>query len=133
MKTITIVSDDRIGLLADITYVLGKSKINIESVDVAAVGGKSIIHLTIKNDERAKEALSRNGYKVMETNVTVLKLEDKPGELAKITKMISDAGIDIQNVHVISRDKTQTVLAVATDKMKKTKSLLKDYLVEEEK
>lgn len=132
MKNITIVSDDRIGLLSDITYILGKSKINIESVDVAAVGGKAIINITIKDAEKARQALSRNGYTVMESNVLVLKLEDKPGELAQVTKMISSAGIDIQNVHVISRDRIYTILALVVDKGKKARNLLKDYLVEEE-
>ncbi len=132
MKSITIVAEDRIGLLSDITYILGKSKVNIESVDVAAVGGKAIINLTIKNAEKASEALSRNGYRVMETNVIVIKLTDKPGELAKVTKSLSDSGIDIQNVHVVSRDKTYTVLALVVDKTKKARSLLKEYLIEEE-
>lgn len=132
MKTVTIISDDRIGLLSDITYILGKSKVNIESVDVATVGGKAVINLTIKNVEKAKQALSMNGYKVMESNVLILKLEDKPGELANVTKMISSAGIDIKNVHIISRDKLCTVLALMVDKAKKARSLLKDYLVEEE-
>lgn len=132
MKTITIIADDRIGLLSDITYILGKAKINIESIDVTAVGGKGVIHLTIKDAEKARQVLGNNGYTVMESNVLIVKLKDRPGELANITKTLSDAGIDIKNVHVISRDSLYTVLAVVVDKVNKARELLKDYLVEEE-
>jgi len=45
MKSITIVSEDRIGLLSDITYILGKARINIEGVDVSVVGGKAIVNI----------------------------------------------------------------------------------------
>ena len=49
MKSLTIVADDRVGLLSDISYVLGKSKINIESISVDVIGNKAVIVLTIKN------------------------------------------------------------------------------------
>ncbi|MDD5023030.1 MAG: hypothetical protein PHU63_02575 [Candidatus ainarchaeum sp.] len=131
MKNITVVSEDRIGLLSDITYILGKSKINIEGVDVVIIGGKAIINLTIKDAEKATQALTLNGYKVMESNVLILKLEDKPGELARVTKLLSDSEVDIQNVHILSKDKKQTIIALVVDKGKKAKSLLQEYLVEE--
>ncbi len=132
MKAITVVADDRIGLLSDITYVLGKSKINIEGLDVTAVGGKSIIHLVIKDYEKAEDALKRNGYKLINSEVIIIKLDDKPGELSRITKMISEDHIDIQNVHVIARDNKSAVIGLVVDKVRKAKTLLKDYIVQED-
>ena len=34
MKTITIVADDRVGLLADMSYVLGKAKIDKKKKEI---------------------------------------------------------------------------------------------------
>ena len=132
MKSITIVAEDRIGLLADISYILGKTRVNIEGVGVNVVGGKAIISLTVRDAKKAKIALGRSGYKVMESNMIVLKLEDKPGELSKITKMLATKGVNISNVHIISRDGKHTILAVIADKARKVKNLLKSYLVSEE-
>jgi hypothetical protein len=129
MKTISIVADDRVGLLADVSYILGKSKVNIESISVDVVGGKAVIVLTVKDAKVAKEILERNNYKVNEENTLVLKLPDVPGELSRITGLMAENHVDIKNVHIISRDGKSTVLVLMVDKPKKAETLLADVLV----
>jgi len=125
MKTITVVADDRVGLLADISYILGKTKINIDSIGVDVAAGKAVISLTIKNAERAKAVLEQNGYRVAEANVLVLKLTDQPGELSKITATLAREGINIENVHMLSRDGKNTVIGVVVSKPRKAEKILK--------
>lgn len=132
MKTITIVSDDKIGLLADISYILGKARVNIESINVDVIAKKSIITLTIGDPLKAKEMLEASGYKVAEANSVVVKLSDQPGELAKITNMLAKEGVNIENVHMLSRDSKLTVLAIAVDKPKKASNLLSDIVIVQE-
>lgn len=132
MKTITIVADDRVGLLADISYILGKAKVNIESIGVDVVATKAVITLSIKNADKAKQVLEQNGYKVTETNVLVIKLEDKPGELSRITTMLAQEGINISNVHMLSRDGKTTILALVVDKPRRARKMLADCLVNKE-
>ncbi|HLC68703.1 MAG TPA: ACT domain-containing protein [Candidatus Bilamarchaeaceae archaeon] len=129
MKTITVVADDRVGLLADISYILGKTKINIDSIGVDVAAGKAVISLTIKNAERAKAVLEQNGYRVAEANVLVLKLTDQPGELSKITATLAREGINIENVHMLSRDGKNTVIGVVVSKPRKAEKILKQYMV----
>jgi len=129
MKSVTIVSEDKVGLLADISYILGKAKVNIESISVDVVAGKAIITLTIGNPAKAKDVLERNGYTVAESNVLVIKLADKPGELSRITNMLAGDHVNIQNVHMLSRDGKNTVLAIVVDKPKKASKMLEDHLV----
>ncbi|MBN2478498.1 ACT domain-containing protein [Candidatus Micrarchaeota archaeon] len=131
MRTLVVVAEDKIGLLADISYVLGKSKINIEGVSVNVIGGKAVVGVVVKDDIKAKDVLTRSGYTVMETGVIVIKLEDKPGSLSEITKKLAEEGVAIQNVHIISKNGKYAVLALIVDKEKKARVLLKDYLVEE--
>jgi len=129
MKSVTIVSEDKVGLLADISYVLGKAKVNIESISVDVVAGKAIITLTIQDPMKAKDVLERNGYTVAESNVLVIKLADKPGELSKITNMLAGEHVSIHNVHMLSRDGKNTVLAIIVDKPKKASKMLDEYLI----
>lgn len=132
MKPITIVSDDKVGLLADISYVLSKARINIDSINVDVVAGKAIITLSVSDTDKGKSVLEASGYKVEETNTVVIKMPDKPGELSKITAMLSKEGINIENVHMLSKDGKMTVLSVTLDKPKKAAALLKEYLVANE-
>jgi len=132
MKPITVVADDRVGLLADISYILGKAKINIDSINVDVIGGKAIIGLMVSDRERAKSILDASGYKVNELEGLVLKVADKPGELSRITNMVSKEGISILNVHMISRDGNNTIISMTVDKPRKAEHVLKEHLVSSE-
>jgi len=132
VKQVTIVADDKVGLLADISYILGKAKINIESINADLVGGKAIVGLTLSDEYRGKSVLEASGYRVSELNSVVLKVKDKPGELSKITNMLSKEGVNIQNVHMLSKDKDTAVLSLVVDKPKRAADLLKDCVLSSE-
>jgi len=132
MKSITIVEDDRVGLLADISYILGKAKVNIESISVDVIGNKALVRLMVKDAKAAKDILEMNKFHVSEENATILKLPDQPGELSRITTILAKDKIDIKNVHIISRNGKETILSIVTDKPKKVEVLLKDVLASHE-
>jgi hypothetical protein len=132
VKQVTIVADDKVGLLADISYILGKAKVNIESINADVVGGKAIVSLALSDDQRGKSVLEASGYRVGEFNSVVLKLSDKPGELNKITTMLSKEGVNIENVHMLSKEGTTTVLSVIVDKPRRAVSLLRNYVLNSE-
>lgn len=129
MKSVTIIADDKVGLLADISYILGKAKVNIETIGVDVVSDKSIVTLSLSDIDRGKNVLEASGYKVAEINSVVVKLSDQPGELSRMTNMLSSEGVSIQNVHMLSRDGKQTVLSVVVDKPKRAGSVLREFLV----
>jgi len=131
MKTVTIVSDDKVGLLADISYILAKANINIESLNVDVVGGKAVIMLSVKDDVKARSALVASNYKVNADNTIVIKLDDKPGELSKVTRMLADDGVNIENVLMLSRDSKNTILSMSVDKLARAQKLLKQYMIAE--
>lgn len=132
MKPITIVENDRVGLLADISYILAKNRINIETISVNVVGGKAIIVLTVNNPARALETLSKNNYKNLDEEYFVIKVPDTPGELNRVTAMLSKEGVNILNVHLLTRDGSHGLIALKVDKTRKAKDMLKDLLVENE-
>ena len=132
MKSITVIAEDRVGLLADISYLLGKTKINIESIGLEIVAKKAVISLTLKDPEKAKSVLENAGYKVTEANIIVVKLQDQPGELNKITSMMAEDKINIENIHMLSKDVNTTVLAITVDKPKRAYKLLEPYLINKE-
>ncbi|MBU0591216.1 hypothetical protein KKF81_02010 [Candidatus Micrarchaeota archaeon] len=132
MKQITIVADDKVGLLADLSYILAKAKINIETINADAVAGKSIITLGLSDTVRGKEVLQSSGYKVEDTNAVIIKLEDRPGELNKITATLSKEGVAISNVRMLSKDGKTTVLSMLVDKPKRAMNLMKEHLLYQE-
>ncbi|RME79617.1 MAG: hypothetical protein D6769_01995 [Methanobacteriota archaeon] len=131
-KTLTIVEDDKVGLLMDISYIMGKEKINIENVSAVSVGGKAIFTITVKNPDKAYDILKKNGFHVLETDTLMIKIPDEPGSLSKITKLLSKEKINMTTLYVVSRDGKNTVIALTADKKRKAKKVLEPYLIEEQ-
>ncbi len=129
MSTITLISDDKVGLLADISYVLGKAKVNIESISVEVIADKAFISLSLSDLDKGKKVLEGSGYEVAEKNSIVVKLKDEPGELARITELLSKEKVNIGNVHMLSRNPGCAVISLSVDKPRKATNLLDEYLV----
>ncbi len=130
MKVLRIIEKDRVGLIMDISYILGKSKINIENISVITSNGKVIILLQVKDEEKVKEILKRNGFNVLEDDVLIIKLEDKPGQLAEVSQILSQNNISIENLYIVSKNKKDVYVSVKVDDPKKAKKVLKEYLIE---
>ncbi|MEW6723050.1 MAG: ACT domain-containing protein [Candidatus Micrarchaeota archaeon] len=132
MKTITIVADDKVGLLADISYVLAKSKINIESVNVDVIAGKAIITIGMHDTARGKTVVEAAGYTVEDPETIVIKLRDEPGELSRVTDLLKKEGISINSMKTLSKDGKFTILSLLVDKHKKGMLVLGPVLVSNE-
>lgn len=128
MKQITVLADDKVGILADISFILGRAKINIESIDVNVAGGKAVINLTVRDEKRASELLRANHYKVFESDIIVVQMPDVPGELSKMSKLLSDAGVNIELVHMLTRGTGTAVYSIKVDKLAKAQKVLSAYI-----
>lgn len=129
MKAITIVAEDKVGLLADISYILAKSKINIETVNVDVIDTKAIISLGVNDTDRAKQVVEAAGYKVENPDAIVIKIPDKPDEVDKVTKMLTSEGVEVKEVKMLAKDKKFTALAVVADKPRKAALILQSHLI----
>ncbi len=128
MKQITILVDDKVGVLADVSYLLGRSKVNIEAIAVGIVGPKAVVHLTVPNAVRALEVLKANGYQCLQSDLLVVKLANAPGELSKVSRLLADAGVNIESVSVLSQDSKLSLYAFKVDKPAKAVKMLQPYL-----
>jgi len=129
MKQITIVAEDKVGVIADISYILGKAHLNIEAISAEVYGGKGVVNLTVKDEAKAARLLSANGYKVLESEMIVVKVKDEPGSLSEISRLLKEAGVNIENLYLLTRGEGVSIDAINVDKPKKAKKVLAKYLM----
>jgi hypothetical protein len=129
MKQLTVIMDDRVGLLADLSYLLGKAKINIDAISVEVHGGKGIINVVVKDEKKATAVLNANGYHVLSSEMLIIKLRDEPGELSAVSKRLQAAKVSIESLYVLVRGDGYCLDALKVDKPAKAKKLLAGYLV----
>jgi hypothetical protein len=128
MKELLVLARDRIGLLADLAYILGQANINIESISADTLGDKAVMHIIVSDDKLGKDILEKGGFIVMSSDAIVIKIMDRPGELAKVARMLADAKIDIKNVQLLTKENTLALYTLRVDNVKKALTLLKEYM-----
>jgi hypothetical protein len=113
---ITVLIDDLPGALAQVGETLGKSGINIEGYSSSTVGIKTQLHVLVQDAEAARSALEASGIQVLqEREVLTVDMDDSPGELGKVARLIADAGVNIDMVYM-GTDSRLVVAAYDLDK-----------------
>lgn len=109
---ITVSLDDRPGELANVAEVLGNQGINIEGICGQTVGGVGIVHFLVEDGKAAESALEEAGVDLVAVeDLLVIGVDDKPGVLAKISRSLANAGINIHIAYLASA--TRLVLGVS--------------------
>lgn len=84
MREFTIQMEDRPGTLGKICRVLADRGVNILAFHSFSPEGKSVVRIIVDNLTTAKTALDTERYTCTETEVALVKLPHRPGELARL-------------------------------------------------
>ena len=99
-KEIQVTSENKIGILADVSKLLSEKGINIEGVAGYAVGGEAKIMIVTDDTLRTTDALNKAGYKgVKENQIVIVELENRAGALKAVTSVLAANKIDIKQVY----------------------------------
>jgi hypothetical protein len=127
MKEIKIVEPFKMDILLEISHLLGKNMINIESLANFNLGDMIVINIYVKDSdyEKALELLEKN-YKVIKNEGFFLEMIDTPGELAKFLSLMKDNNITVYYLNVLERYDNISFLIVNTNDNKKAIQVLKE-------
>ena len=129
MKQIVIVSEDRPDVVAEIADALAAASVNIEFLDAEVVGSSKIVVLAVDRYDVALKALAHTSLQAISEDALVIQLDDKPGQLARITQRLRDVHIDVRSIRIIRREAGKGIVAVATDRNHEARKVLADVLV----
>ena len=129
MKEIVIVTQNRAGLLADISEALAVREINIETFDAEEVQDLAVVELTVNRYDEALQCLRDAGFDAVTEDAMLIRLRDEPGALARVARRFKDADIDIRSIRIIRRQKGSALVALATKRTEEARALVKEYLV----
>ena len=131
MKQITIVTESRRGLTADIAGLLAEEGINIETLDAEEVEGADVVTLTVDRYNRALVALRDGGYPAVTEDAMLVRIEDEPGALAKVAVRFKEADIPVRSIRIIRRRNGFGIVAISTERTEAAKELVRDSLIAE--
>ena len=99
VKEISFTIPNKVGLLSDVTTAIAGAKVNIAALCAYAMENSAYFMLTTDSNAKAKKAIGSLGVGIEEKDVVEVEMPNKPGELQKVARRITDAGIDIQYMY----------------------------------
>lgn len=99
-KELVVTVANKIGVLADMSRILADHGINIKAVAGYSDKAQAMIMLVTDDNLRAVEALKEKNYSsIVEKEIILIELENKPGALKAVTAKLAGAGIDINYIY----------------------------------
>jgi len=118
LEEITVIVDDRPGILAEIGELLGSAGVNIETLCASTHDDQGVIHFVVDDGEEGAEILVSNGFKVEGSRpVLTVTIDDRPGELGRYCRKLADAGVNISAAYIAKRGGGETEIIMAVDNL----------------
>ena len=115
VNRIIVMAKDQVGVIADISRVLADEDINVETINAEVMGEEVTVILTADRYDRALYVLNKAGFKAISDDALVLRLPDEPGALATVAGNLKEAGVNIESLHILSRQAGHAMIALKTD------------------
>jgi hypothetical protein len=131
MKQLTVLVPNKPGQIAILTEKLAERSVNIESFDVESHGEDGLIVLMVDRYDEALRALRDAGYRAITQDTLLIRLEDKPGALAKIAVRLKDAGLDLRSMHIVRRSGESSIVSLVASDNAQAAAVLRDVLIGE--
>ncbi len=122
-KEFSVKLENRSGELARMTEVLQKDGVNIRAISTEQKA--EVVRLVTSDPEKARKSLSQSKMQFSERNLLVAKLEDRPGELARISGALAKEGVNIDAAYMLDKDSKHVHVALAVSDENKARNVLK--------
>jgi len=112
VEQISVFLENKPGALAEVTRILGESGVNIRALSLADTKDFGILRLIVNDNEKAMEILGRKGLTVRKTEVVAVEVPDRPGGLAEILKILSEASINVEYLYAFVQQSGENAIII---------------------
>ena len=112
MKEFTVTIEDKPGALGKFFIALAQRGVNVLAFQSYVEEGESLARLLVDNPAGAKAVLGSLGMIFEETEAVVIRLEHRPGELARATARLGERHINVDYSYSGLEPKSDRALAV---------------------
>ncbi|MCK5271958.1 MAG: ACT domain-containing protein [Sedimentisphaerales bacterium] len=102
LNQLSVFLENKPGRLSEPCRILAEAGINILTLSLADTQQFGIMRLVVKEWEKAKEALEKAGCVVNVTEVVALEVQDQPGGLETVLKIIEQGNINIEYIYAFT-------------------------------
>ena len=125
---LSIFLENRSGRLAEVTEILGRNAINIRALSLADTSDFGILRVIVNDPDKAAGILKSEGFTVSETEVMAVEVEDRPGGLAGVLKILSTESINVEYMYAFLEKRTENALIIfRIEEIGRTEAILRKH------
>ncbi len=112
------------GAMATLAEALAARGVDLRAIGGGSIGDSGHVIMTTADDETAKFVLDDGGYVYIEGESILAEVDDKPGGMARLSRALADAGVNIQGHLFLGRWGDRAMFTFVVDDPERARPIL---------
>ena len=104
------------GSMAILAEALAARAVDLRAIGGGGIGDSGHVIMTTADDATTKQVLDEGGYTYVEGESILAEVDDRPGGMARISRALADAGVNIYGHLFLGRWGDRAMFAFVVDK-----------------
>jgi hypothetical protein len=124
-RQLTLILDNRPGVLAKVCGDLAQAKINIKGIYVENLVDHSAVRVVVDDPDKATHLLGESGVLLFENEVVAVSIDNKPGALIAVARRLGTARVNIDYMYGSTPDRGKATIFLRVNNVKRAQEALK--------
>lgn len=112
------------GAMAALAETLADRGVDLRAIGGGGIGDAGHVIMTTADDATTKQVLDEGGYTYIEGESILAEVDDRPGGMARLSRQLADAGINIYGHLFLGRWGDRAMFAFVVDDPEKARPIL---------
>ena len=115
---LSVFVENRVGMLNELCTAISEANINIRGLSTVVEADWAIVGLIVDDVNKTVEVLHKQNLKFGESTVLTVPMDNIPGQIARITKKLSEQHINIVHATLTAEGEHCLLVLMTTDNKK---------------
>jgi hypothetical protein len=112
------------GAMAALAEALAARGVDLRAIGGGGIGDSGHVIMTTADDDTTKQVLDEGGYTYIEGESILAEVDDRPGGMARLSRQLADAGVNIYGHLFLGRWGDRAMFAFVVDDPDRARPIL---------
>jgi len=112
------------GSMASLAEELARRGVDLRAIGGGGIGDSGHVIMTTADDDTTKQVLDEGGYSYIEGESILAEVDDRPGGMARLSRALADAGVNIYGHLFLGRWGDRAMFAFVVDDPERARPIL---------